>query len=190
MRAPGELAEVWMTRTTAVLVMLCALGQPACATEPSTSNAPKGRVQLTGSIVDSACTLSMSSDSQTVTFKPTALNGLIHGNNASQQSLKLYIGDCLASTAQRNSDPSKRFKLTFEGDGEGQYFSMQGSAHGVALQIKDKEGKSVSPGMLLEHNFASSDLLMLSYSLTLVGTGHALEAGDYHATIKLSIQHF
>ena len=67
---------------------------------------------------------------------------------------------------------------------------MQGSAHGVALQIKDKEGKSVSPGMLLEHNFASSDLLMLSYSLTLVGTGHALEAGDYHATIKLSIQHF
>ncbi len=31
---------------------------------------------------------------------------------------------------------------------------------------------------------------MLNYSLTLVGSGHALEAGSYHATIKLSIQHF
>ena len=48
----------------------------------------------------------------------------------------------------------------------------------------------MSPGMLLEHSLVSSDLLVLSYSLTLVGSGQTLEAGDYHATIKLSIQHF
>ena len=179
-----------MTRSTAVWVMLYALGQPACATEPAAYSALKGRVQLTGSIVDSACTLYMGSDSQTVNFKPTALNRLIDSSPAAQQSLSLYIGNCISSTTQRNSDSSKRFKLTFEGEGQGQYFGMQGSAHGVALQIKDTQGRLVSPGMLLEHSLVSSDLLVLSYSLTLVGSGQTLEAGDYHATIKLSIQHF
>lgn len=44
--------------------------------------------------------------------------------------------------------------------------------------------------MLLERSALSTDSLMLNYSLTLVGSGHALKVGNYHATIKLGIQHF
>lgn len=175
-----------MIRSTALLLMAIGpLGVPVCA-----ADALKGRVQLAGSIVDSACTIRVGNDSQMITFNPLALNGLLSGNISSQQPLTIYISNCIASEKHNNSAPSLRFKLTFEGQPDGKYFGIHGGAKGIALQIKDQQGKLISPGMSLEHNTQSTDSLMLNYSLTLVGSGHALEAGDYHATIKLSIQHF
>lgn len=181
-----------MIRSTALLLLplLYALGEAACATESPTTSALKGRVQLAGSIVDSACTIRVGNDNQTVAFKPTALNGLVSGDSSFQQPLNISISDCTGSRAYSHTAPSQRFKLTFEGESEGQYFGIRGGAQGIALQIKDEQGKLISPGMLLEHSTLSTDRLMLNYSLTLVGNGHALEAGDYHVTIKLSIQHF
>lgn len=169
------------------LVLLC---QPARATEPLPSGSLKGRVQLAGSIVDSACSIRVGNDSQAISFNPVALKGLISGDSSSQQVLKIYISDCITPDARINTDLSQRFKLTFEGEREGKHFGVQGGARGIALQIKDEKGKLISPSMSLEHNRLTTDNLMLNYSLTLVGSGHALEAGDYHATIKLYIQHF
>ncbi|WP_095169708.1 fimbrial protein [Pseudomonas sp. Irchel 3H3] len=175
-----------MIRSTALLLLtLYPLGVPVC-----TADALKGRVQLAGSIVDSACTIRMGNDSQTIAFKPLALNGLLSGDSSSQQPLTIYISNCITSEKHNDSDPSQRFKLAFEGPPDGKHFGIDGGAKGIALQIKDQQGKLISPGMSLEHNTLSTDSLMLNYSLTLVGSGHALEAGDYHATIKLSIQHF
>ncbi|MEG0964231.1 MAG: fimbrial protein [Pseudomonas sp.] len=182
-----------MTRSTAALLMplvLYVLAQPACAVEPSLNSALKGRVQLVGSIVDSACSIRVGNDSQTVAFKPTAFSGLARGDSASQQSLSIYVSDCISPSSRSTTSPSQRFKLTFEGEQDGKYFSVKGAAKGIALQIKDEYGKLISPGVLLEHSSLSGDLLMLNYSLALVGSGHVLEAGDFHATIKLNIQHF
>ncbi|MNJ17155.1 fimbrial protein [Pseudomonas sp. JV241A] len=181
-----------MSRSTALLLplALCTLSVPFCFAEPVVTTALKGRVQMTGSIVDSACTIRVGNDSQTIAFKPTALNGLVNGDTSSKQPLNIYINDCIEYRTNDDTEPSQRFKLTFEGASEGKYFSIQGAAQGIALQIKDSQGQLISPGMLLQLNSASADMLTLNYSLSLVGSGHALEAGDYHATIKLSIQHF
>lgn len=181
-----------MNRSTALLLplTLCTLSGPVCFAEPLVNTALKGRVQISGSIVDSACTIRMGNDSQTIMFKPTALNGLVNGDTSSKQTLNIYINDCVTYRTDDNTEPSQRFKLTFEGESNGKYFSIQGAAQGIALQIKDQEGQLISPGMLLQHSSVSPDMLTLNYSLSLVGSGHALEAGDYHATIKLSIQHF
>lgn len=182
-----------MIRSTAALLMplvAIVIVQPTCAAEPLRSAALKGRVHVSGSIVDSACSIRVGNDSQTVAFKPTAFSGLVRGDSASQQSLNIYVSDCISSSSRSTSSPSQRFNLTFEGERDGKHFSVQGAAKGIALQIKDEHGKLISPGMLLEHGSLSTDVLMLNYSLTLVGSGHVLEAGDYHATIKLNIQHF
>lgn len=180
-----------MTRSVALLVLLFlyAVDEYACADE-LWSTTLKGRVQLAGSIVDSACSIRVGNDRQTIAFKPTALSGLINGDGSSQQPLKIYVSHCTTSDIQGSQPPSQRFKLAFEGETSGKYFGIQGGAQGIALQIKDEHGKLVSPGMLLDQSTPSADTQMLNYSLTLIGSGHALEAGDYHATIKLSIQHF
>ena len=175
-----------MIRSTALLLLaMSPLSLPACA-----ADALKGRVQLAGSIVDSACTIRVGNDSQMIAFNPLALSGLVSGDISSQQPLTIYISNCITPEKHKNPAPSQRFKLTFEGQPDGKYFGIHGDAKGIVLQIKDQQGKLISPGMSLEQNTPSSDSLMLNYSLTLVGSGHALEAGEYHATIKLSIQHF
>ncbi|MCK3863868.1 hypothetical protein [Pseudomonas sp. B329] len=182
-----------MIRSPVVLLiplLLYTFGQPVCAIEPMVNSALEGRVQLAGSIVDSACTIRVGNESQTIDFKPTVLNELVHGNTSPQQPLNIYITDCVTSNSRSAPPSSQQFKLTFEGAGEGKHFSLQGAAKGIALQIKNTQGTLISPGMLLEHGSLSADTLMLNYSLTLVGIGQALEAGNYHATIKLSIQHF
>ncbi|MFP3407754.1 fimbrial protein [Pseudomonas sp. P1B16] len=184
-----------MNHTTALwlipLALLFVLSEPASATEPLPGGSFKGRVQIAGSIVDSACSIRVGGDSQTIAFKPLALNGLLSGDTTSQQSLTIYISDCITPEKHnKKTDPFQRFTLTFEGQPYGKNFGIQGGAKGIALQIKDNQGKLVSPGMLLEHGALSIDSLMLNYSMTLIGSGHTLEAGDYHATIKLSIQHF
>ncbi|MDH0731321.1 hypothetical protein N5F23_13020 [Pseudomonas sichuanensis] len=174
-----------MTRSSTLVLALCTLGIPVCA-----SDVFKGRVQLIGSIVDSACTIRMGNDIQAISFNPLALNNLINGNTSVQQPLNIYISDCITSATPQDIAPSQRFRLTFEGQPEGKNFAIQGAAKGIALRIEDEHGNLISPGVSIEHNTGTADSFLLNYSLTLVGSGHALETGDYHATIKLSIQHF
>lgn len=174
-----------MIRSSALVLTLFSLSIPVCAADLF-----KGRVQLTGSIVDKPCTIRMGNANQTVAFNPLALNNLVNGSSSAHQSLSIYISDCMTSKTSQDVAPSQRFRLIFEGQPEGKNFAIQGAAKGIALRIEDEHGKLISPGASIEHNTDTSDRLRLNYSLTLVGSGHALETGDYHATIKLSIQHF
>ncbi|SFB39451.1 Pilin (type 1 fimbria component protein) [Pseudomonas simiae] len=174
-----------MIRSSALVLTFCTLGAPVFA-----ADVLKGRVQLTGSIVDSACTIRMGNDNQTVAFNPLSLNSLTSGNSSARQSLNIYISDCVTSATPHDIAPLQHFKLTFEGPSDGKNFAIHGAAKGIALRMEDDHGKLISPGMSIEHSTDNADSLLLNYSLTLVGSGDSLETGDYHATIKLSIQHF
>lgn len=174
-----------MIRSTVLRLVLVSLAMPVCAEE-----ALKGQVQLAGSIVDSACSINVGSTSQTISFKPLALSGLLSGDRSSVQPLTIFISDCIKPEHSRSASSSQGFQLIFEGQPHGKYFGIGGGARGVALQITDSQGKLISPGMVLVPSARANDGLLLNFSLMLVGSGQALEAGDYHATIKLSIQHF
>ncbi|NNA54021.1 fimbrial protein [Pseudomonas lactis] len=183
-----------MVRSCVLLLLplplfLCLLGAPVRAAEPSVEKALKGRVQVLGSIVDTGCAMKVGNDGQTVTFQPAALQGLVRGDASFQQPLNIFLSGCATVGARSISPSSRVLKLTFEGDSDGQYFGVQGVAQGVALKIKDGHGKLITPGMLLDDSARSVDAMELNYFLELVGTGSLLRAGDYHATITLSIQH-
>lgn len=175
-----------MIRSSALLFLILGpLAVPWCVADTL-----KGRVQLTGSIVDSGCNIRVGNNNQIISFKPLAMSGLLSGDTSAQQALTIYINDCITAKKNRSGPPVQGFMLTFEGQRHDGNFGLQGDAKGIALQIKDSQGNLVSPGMVLEHGALSTERLLLNYSLTLVGSGRVLEAGDYHATIKLNIQHF
>ncbi|MBP5124309.1 fimbrial protein [Pseudomonas protegens] len=182
-----------MIRSAVLLLLLPAFypfGTPVRAADPLAGNGLKGRMQLAGSIVDTGCTLRMGNEGQTVTFQPAALQGLVRGDASFSRPLNIYLSGCGTLSARANASASRGMKLTFEGESNGQYFGVQGAAQGVALQIKDAHGTLITPGMLLDHSVRAADAMALNYFLELVGTGSSLQAGNYHATIKLSVQHF
>ena len=173
-----------------LLLVLLLFGEPVCAAEPLTNQQQKGRVQLTGSIVDTACAMHMGNEGQTVTLQPASLDGLVRGAVTFRRALNIYLSDCGITNTGSSVITSRALKLTFEGEAEGKYFGLQGAAQGVAIQIKDAHGKRIAPGMSLDDSSGAVDTIELNYFLELVGTGTVLQAGDYHATIKLSVQHF
>ena len=180
-----------MIRKSAILLIpLFLFVKPVCAAEPLDSQQLRGGVQVAGSIVDTGCAMRVGSEGQTVIFQPAALHGLVRGDASFQQPLNIYLSDCGTVNSGSSTRTSRALELTFEGEGNGRYFGVQGTAQGVALQIKDARGKLITPGMLLEDGSRIADSLALNYFLELVGTGNTLQAGNYHATIKLSIQHF
>lgn len=184
-----------MIRSTVLLLLplllcLCLFGASVSAADPMAGKALKARVQLSGSIVDTGCAMQVGNEGQTVTFQPAALHGLVRGDASFQQPLNIFLSGCGTLDARGKNPSSRALRLTFEGDNNGQYFSLQGVAKGVALQIKDVRGSLITPGMLLDDSARSVDTLALNYFLELVGTGSSLQAGNYRATIKLSIQHF
>lgn len=172
------------------LLCLCLLGPPVSAADSPAPQAQRGRVQLSGSIVETGCAMQVGNEGQTVTFQPAALHGLVRGEASFKQPLNIVLSGCGTLNAHGNGSSSRALRLSFEGDGNGQYFGLQGVAQGVALQIKNASGKLITPGMLLDDSVLSADAMALHYFLELVGTGISLRAGNYHATIKLSIQHF
>ena len=174
-----------MIRSSALALTLCMSAVPFC-----TADELKGHVQLTGSIVDSACSIHMANASQTISFNTLAVNNLVSGNTSAQQSLNIYVSNCITSSTRHDTSFSQRFNLTFEGQPNGKNFAILGAAKGIALRIEDERGRLISPGESIDHNIETTDNVPLNYSLTLIGNGHALETGNYHATIKLSIQHF
>ncbi|WP_321838107.1 fimbrial protein [Pseudomonas kulmbachensis] len=180
-----------MIRSSALLLIpLFLFGQTIYSAEPVDNRLQKGRVQLFGSIVDTGCAMRVGNEGQTVTFQPAALHGLVRGDASFQQPLNIYLSDCGNANNGSSARVSRTLELTFEGENSGRYFGVQGAAQGIALQIKDAHGKLITPGMLLEDSSRIADTLALNYFLELVGTGNTLQAGNYHATIKLSIQHF
>lgn len=184
-----------MSRSTVLLLLplfLCSslLGPPVSAADSPSSQAQRGRVQMSGSIVETGCAMQVGNEGQTVTFQPAALHGLVRGDASFKQPLNILLSGCGTLNTRGNGSSSRALRLSFEGDGNGQYFGLQGAAEGVALQIKNASGKLITPGMLLDDSALSTDDMALNYFLELVGTGTSLRAGNYHATIKLSIQHF
>ena len=173
-----------------LLLVLYLFVEPVCAADLLADKQPKGRVQLAGSIVDTACAMHMGNEGQTVTFQPASLDGLVRGEASFQRPLNIYLSDCGITGTGSNALSSRALKLTFEGEVNGNNFGLQGAAQGVALRIKDVRGKLIAPGMSLDDSSGAADTMELNYVLELVGTGSALQAGNYHATIKLSIQHF
>lgn len=149
----------------------------------------RGLVHMTGRIVDTPCALHADNQYQAFTLQPTAIGGLLQGDTNIKQPLKMYINGCTTETNNTNSRAAG-FILTLEGEGAEREFAVLGSAKGIALIIKDDQGNPVSPGVPLQDTNVASGNMTLNYSISLTSTGNAIEAGDYHATIKLRINHY
>ncbi len=150
----------------------------------------KGQLQMVGEIFDAACAIQVESQYQAISMAPTPVHGLVSGDAATRQALDIQIVNCGSSNTLSRQSLFNSFTVVFEGDGNDGYFATQGTAQGIAIHIKDVNGNSVIPGVPVKGSEVAATDMALNYSLTLIGSGTSLSAGDYHATIRLGINHF
>lgn len=178
------------TISSSRLPWLLILASQLCTVGPASAQALNGNVNLSGVILDAACSVKLESQDQTVAMAPTAISGMVNGETTVQQSFTLELVNCGPSRATAGQASGNPLTLIFEGIADGPHFLSQGSAQGVALRIQDRRGNAITPGVPVREHIPPSGDMTLAYLLRLSGTGSALKAGDYHITVRLRMNYF
>jgi type 1 fimbria pilin len=147
-----------------------------------------GRVNMQGSIIDTACAIAVDSREQSIDMGVIPLADIIRDGQGRSKPFSIDLVNCVLERPG-NAD-WKYFQVTFDGDPEGALFGIRGGASGVGLQISDSLGNIASPGKVLPFVDTVPGSMQLNYSLKLVANNHALIPGDYFSSIRFKMEYF
>lgn len=147
-----------------------------------------GRVNMQGAIIDAACTIAVSSREQTVDMGVIALSDIVRDGQNYSKPFYIELVNCLLHRVKKNQRAP--FQITFDGDKEGNLFSVHGEASGIDLQIIDRQGNIVLPGKALPFVDITPGNARLNYTMKLVKNNNKLIAGNYFSLIRFRLDYF
>jgi type 1 fimbria pilin len=147
-----------------------------------------GRVNMQGSIIDTACAIAVDSREQSIDMGVIPMADIIRDGQGRSKPFSIDLVDCVLG--RLGKEDWKQFQVTFDGDKEGGLFGVRGRASGVGLQISDSLGNIASPGKVLPFVDIIPGSMQLNYSLKLVANNHALKPGDYFSSIRFKLDYF
>ncbi|WP_273830953.1 fimbrial protein [Serratia bockelmannii] len=147
-----------------------------------------GRVNMQGSIIDTACAIAVDSREQSIDMGIIPLADIIRDGQGRSKPFSIDLVNCVLGRPGR--DGWKHFQVTFDGDPEGGLFGVRGGASGVGLQISDSLGNIATPGKPLPFVDIIPGRMQLNYTLKLVANSRALKAGDYFSSIRFKVDYF
>lgn len=147
-----------------------------------------GRVNMQGSIIDTACAIAVDSHEQSIDMGAIPLADIIRDGQGHSKPFSINLVNCVLE--RPGKEDWKHFQVIFDGDLDGNLFSIRGDASGVGLQISDSLGNIASPGKALPFVDITPGSMQLNYSLKLVANNHALKSGDYFSSIRFKVDYF
>lgn len=147
-----------------------------------------GRVNMQGSIIDTACAIAVESREQTIDMESVPLADIIRDGQGRSKPFSITLVNCI--TERPEKEDWKQFQVTFDGDVDGNLFGIRGEASGVALKITDAAGNIAEPGIPLPGDNIHPGSMTLNYNLKLVANSHALKAGDYFSFVRFKLDYF
>lgn len=183
------------------MIVLPALLSLALTSLPATAGAVQGwgRVNMAGSIVDTACAIEAGSLDQTIDMGVTPISQLIQQNadgalhhHGPQRDFAIRLINCVLTSNDPNT-PSRpdwqHYSVTFDGPTDGDAFGVDGDARGVALQIRDRWGNVARPGVALPRGGLLTGDQDLNFTLSLVGNRQGLRPGDFRSTLRFKMDY-
>lgn len=147
-----------------------------------------GRVNMQGSIIDTACAIAVDSREQSIYMGVIPVADIIRDGQGGSKYFSIDLVNCVLE--REGKEDWKQFQVTFDGDTVGDLFGIRGGASGVGLQISDDAGNIASPGKVLPLVDIIPGRMQLNYSLKLVANHHVLKPGDYFSSIRFKLDYF
>lgn len=186
----NKATSVVSMATTSLLVFSFMLSLASFSVSAAAPTQGKGRVNMHGAIIDTACAIDVDSRDQVIDMGVVPLADIIRDGQGSSRDFSIRLVNCVLERPHTDKPDWKQFQVTFDGDAEGDLFGVRGEASGVALRIIDKIGNIATPGNPLPlENIIPGDL-QLDYTLKLVANHHALKSGDYFSAIRFKLDYF
>ncbi|WPN65641.1 fimbrial protein [Pseudomonas sp. P9_35] len=149
-----------------------------------------GRVDMRGSIVETACAIDISSRDQAIDMATIPLSQIIRDGSGVDQPFSVRLVSCVLPRLGSGLAAWRQFQVTFDGRADSGFFGVDGNARGVALMIADSHGSIAVPGAPLPLADLVPGDKVLNYSMRLVGNNQALRSGNYYSTIRFKIDYY
>ncbi|CAI1948404.1 MULTISPECIES: fimbrial protein [Serratia] len=149
-----------------------------------------GRVNMEGSILDTACAIEAGSRDQSIEMSTVPVGQIIRDGSGTARPFTIHLINCVRTRPDPTLPDWQRFQVTFDGESRNGLFQVQGTARGVALQIRDAQGNVAVPGKPLPADDVRPGAMHLTYSLHLVGDKQVLRAGEYRSAIRFKLDYY
>lgn len=151
-------------------------------------NVLEGRISMSGSIVDTACAIDTGSYEQTIDMGILPVNSLRQIGQGPVQSFTITLIGC--RLIPKDGEDWENFSVTFDGNANGEWFSVSGDARGIALSLQDASGNIVLPGLATPKQAIKPGNYVLKYSLKVVSDKTPLRPGDYQTAIRFKLDYY
>lgn len=149
-----------------------------------------GRVNMKGSIIDSACAIDAGSREQTIDMAEITTANMMHNDVGAARFFTIHFINCTLPASGISPGDKVYFRLTFDGPREGSHFGVSGYATGVALQLTDAFGNIIEPGVPVSILSELFDGMKLKYSFRLIKNNHLLQAGEYSTAVRFKMDYY
>ncbi|CAI0905637.1 PAP fimbrial minor pilin protein precursor [Serratia proteamaculans] len=149
-----------------------------------------GRVNMQGSIIETACAIDTQSRDQTIDMDTAPVSQIARDGQGVSRQFSIRLINCLLERADPTLPDWRRFQVTFDGRADTGGFGVEGAASGVALQISDTAGNIANPGQALPAGDITPGDKTLNYSMRLVGNQQVLKAGEYYSTLRFKMDYY
>jgi len=168
--------------------LVSAVSSPA---EAGAARPLEGRVNMQGSIIDTACAIDMASQNQVIAMPPVTLGQMVQNGLGPSMPFSIQLVACTLTPEKPARSGWSQFQVTFDGPvTQGSLFGVGGAAKGVGLQITDVSGVTVRPGEPLPPRALQPGDVRLDYTLRLRSNHQVLRAGDYRTTLRFKLDYF
>lgn len=149
---------------------------------------------MSGEIIDIACSIETNSIDQTIDMGMVPISVLKQSGKAPPKNFSIELVDCMvAHELTRNYLPSRSFQMVFEGEKNGDYFSVEGEAKGVQLALYNSQGGLVIPGQPVSEDKlfpTRNSSAVLDYELQLVANNKPFKIGTYNTLISFKLEYY
>lgn len=149
-----------------------------------------GVVNMQGAIIETACAIAVESQDQSIDMDVTPLADIIRDGQSSVKPFSIELINCVFERQDSKKPDWKKFQVTFDGDTDGDFFSVRGEASGVSIKITDQHGNIALPGQPLTRKDILPEKMNLNYQLRIVANKDVLKAGDFFSSIRFKLDYF
>lgn len=149
-----------------------------------------GRVNMKGSILDTACAIAAGSREQTINMDTVSVGDIMRDGQGTTRNFSVDLINCELSRQDKKLPEWRHFQVTFDGDADGTLFGVNGEAKGVALEITDSLGNKAAPGEPLPLGEITPGTMKLDYTMKLVSNNRVLKAGGYNSAVRFKLDYY
>lgn len=144
---------------------------------------------MQGAIIETACAIAAESQDQSIDMGNMSLSNIIRDGQGRAKNFSIELVNCLLEHNKEKTKNWSHFFVSFDGEADGDFFSVHGEGSGIAIEITDLNGNVALPGQPLSQGKIGSGDMTLNYQLRLVANRKVLKAGVFFSTIRFKMDY-